>query len=64
MESVHPANEVVSMNAFFYISQIPAFFFIFLSVYGDIMLNAIMGPCFIYLIFFYKTDLVRFNDEF
>lgn len=63
MESVYPVSEVASMNAIFYMSQIPNFIFVFLSVGGDIVLNAVMAPFFIYLIFFYKTKLARFQAE-
>lgn len=63
MESVYPVDEVVSMNAYIFFSQIPCFIFVFLSVYGDWMLNAVMGPFFIYLIFFYKTELLRFEAD-
>lgn len=35
MESVYPANEIVSINAYFCLSQVPNFIFVFLSVEGD-----------------------------
>ena len=66
MESLYPVNEIVSMNAYFYVSNIPTFGFIFLSIDGDLVMNAVMQlyfPFFIYFIFFYKTDLVRYKAE-
>ena len=63
MESLYPVNEIVSMNAYFYVSNIPTFGFIFLSIDGDWVMNAVIFPFFIYFIFFYKTDLVRYKAE-
>lgn len=63
MESVYPISEIVGFTLYFLMANLWGLLGNLMSLVGLWLLCAILFPFYIYLIFFYKTELKRYIAE-
>lgn len=63
LESIFPSNEIVAFTAFYQVVTFLGFMANYLSINGLWVINIIIFPVAIYLIFFYKTNIGRYKYE-
>lgn len=63
MESIYPVSEIVGFTLYFLFSSIWNLIGNFMILAGLWLICVALFPFFVYIVFFYKTELKRFNAE-
>jgi hypothetical protein len=63
MESIYPVSEIVGFTLYFLLASVWGLLGNLLTLEGLWLISVVLLPFYLYIIFFYKTDLKRYKAE-